>query len=71
MNIIIAGNGKVGSTLARHLTAEGHDITIIDDNEHVLMAGELGIDLMTVEGNCASMNVLLQAGVKEDRKSVV
>ena len=65
MNIIIAGNGKVGSTLARHLTAEGHDITIIDDNEHVLMAGELGIDLMTVEGNCASMNVLLQAGVKE------
>ena len=65
MNIIIAGNGKVGSTLARLLTAEGHDITMIDDDEHVLAAGVTDIDVMTVHGNCASMNVLLQAGVKD------
>ena len=32
MNIIIAGDGKVGSTLTRLLSAEGHDITLIDTN---------------------------------------
>ena len=30
MNIIIAGDGKVGSTLTRQLVAEGHNITVID-----------------------------------------
>ena len=32
MNIIIAGNGKVGSTLTRLLSTEGHDVTLIDKN---------------------------------------
>ena len=36
MNIIIAGDGKVGSMLTRQLSAEGHDITIIDSNARVL-----------------------------------
>ena len=36
MNIIIAGDGKVGSTLTRQLSAEGHDITLIDSNSAVL-----------------------------------
>ena len=36
MNIIIAGNGKVGSTLTKLLSTEGHDVTLIDKNTHVL-----------------------------------
>ena len=36
MNIIIAGNGKVGATLTRLLSAEGHDITLIDTDAQVL-----------------------------------
>ena len=36
MNIIIAGGGKVGQTLARQLSAEGHDLTLIDRNNQVL-----------------------------------
>ena len=64
MNIIIAGNGKVGSTLARHLTDEGHDIIMIDENPHVLADGITDLDIMTVQGNCAAMNVLLKAGVQ-------
>ena len=37
MNIIIAGGGKVGQTLARQLAAEGHDLTVIDQNRpHVI-----------------------------------
>ena len=34
MNIIIVGCGKVGSTLAKQLSKEGHDISIIDINDN-------------------------------------
>ena len=65
MKIIIAGDGKVGSTLVRQLSAEGHDLTLIDV-DRALLETELGRqDVMVVQGNCASMQVLLDAGVKE------
>ena len=65
MNIIIAGNGKVGSTLARQLTAEGHDITLIDSDQRVLEPLMNHLDVMAVQGNCASMEVLLRSGIRE------
>ncbi len=64
MNIIIAGNGKVGETLARLLSAEGHDLTMIDQNSRVIQSTTEQYDVMAVEGNCASMPVLLSAGVQ-------
>ena len=65
MNIIIAGDGKVGSTLTRLLSAEGHDITLIDTNSRVLEASLEQYDVMAIQGNCAAMDILLQAGVRE------
>ena len=65
MNIIIAGDGKVGSMLTRQLSAEGHDITVIDSNSAVLQQSVERYDVISVHGNCASMGVLQQAGVKE------
>lgn len=65
MKIIIAGDGKVGSTLTRELAAEGHDITLIDAKAKVLELSEERYDVMVVQGNCASMAVLAQAGVQE------
>ena len=65
MNIIIAGDGKVGSTLTRMLSAEGHDVTLIDSNARVLDASLERFDVMAVHGNCASMEVLNQAGIQE------
>lgn len=65
MNIIIAGDGKVGSTLTRLLCAEGHDITLIDTNSQVLEQSLERYDVMAVHGNCAAMEILLQAGVKD------
>ena len=65
MNIIIAGDGKVGSTLAQQLSAEGHDITLIDSNQQVLNASLDRFDVIGVHGNGASMPVLLNAGVKD------
>ena len=65
MNIIIAGDGKVGSMLTRQLSAEGHDITVIDSNARVLQSSVEHYDVICVQGNCASMDVLLQAGVRD------
>jgi len=65
MNIIIAGDGKIGATLARQLSAEGYDITLIDSDPQVLNTSVERLDVMAVQGNCASMAVLLQAGVKD------
>lgn len=65
MKIIIAGDGKVGSTLTRELAAEGHDITLIDAKAEVLELSEERYDVMVVQGNCASMETLSQAGVQE------
>ena len=65
MNIIIAGDGKVGSMLTRQLSGEGYDITIIDNNPRVLETSVERYDVIGVHGNCASMGVLLQAGVKD------
>ncbi len=65
MNIIIAGDGKVGSTLARQLARDGYDLTLIDSNFSVLKGSMEDLDVITVHGNCASMSVLLEAGVKD------
>ena len=65
MNIIIAGDGKVGSMLTRQLSGEGYDITVIDNDSRVLESSVERYDVISVHGNCASMGVLLQAGVKD------
>jgi trk system potassium uptake protein TrkA len=64
MNIIIAGIGKVGKVLARQLAAEGHTLTIIDQNTQALESLVVRYDALGVEGNCASMAVLEQADIK-------
>ena len=65
MNIIIAGSGKVGSTLVRLLGAEGHDLTLIDLSQTRLESIVDQHDVMAVGGNCASMGVLKEAGIQD------
>jgi len=64
MNIIIAGDGKVGSMLTRQLSGEGHDVTIIDSDSRVLASSVERYDVIGIHGNCASMEILMEAGVK-------
>ena len=64
MKILIAGNGKLGETLARQLSSEGHDITLMDSDRSVLDTGINRYDVMAIEGNCASMDTLREAGIE-------
>lgn len=63
MRILVVGDGKVGHTLAEHLTREEHDVVIIDCNEDVLQHCEDTLDVLCVRGNGANAKTLIDAGV--------
>jgi len=65
MKIIIAGNGKVGFSLAEQLVREAHDVTIIDLREDSLRRASDMLDIMTVRGNSVSAGVLREAGAEK------
>ncbi len=65
MNIIIVGAGKVGYTLAKYLSMDGDNITIIDNKEAALEHINNNLDVMCVKGNCTSLKVLNEAGISE------
>jgi trk system potassium uptake protein len=64
MNIIIAGDGEVGFHLAKILSGEHHNITIVDPHEELLKLIESQTDLLAVTGDSTSIQILENANVK-------
>ena len=64
MKIIIAGAGEVGFHLAKLLSFESQDITLIDNKKSNLNIAENQLDIKTIEGNSASISVLKEANVE-------
>ena len=62
MKIIIEGAGQVGSHLAKMLSHEGGDITVIDDDEGRLQKLNSTADVATIVGDPSSVKVLRDAG---------
>ncbi|MDE6204841.1 MAG: NAD-binding protein, partial [Duncaniella sp.] len=50
MKIIIAGCGEVGSHLAKLLSREEQDITVIDEDSSKLAVLDSNYNLLTVQG---------------------
>ncbi len=67
MNIIVAGCGKIGSTILQSLVEEGHDVTAIDLNPTVLKEITNIHDVISVCGNCTDCETLKEAGVHDAR----
>lgn len=65
MKIIIVGAGKVGFTLAEHLSLEKHQVSVIDTGEEILTHISNTLDVMCIKGNGAAINTLRDAGVEE------
>jgi len=64
MRILIIGAGEVGTELASKLSREDHDVVIIDKSRETLSKFE-SMDVLTVQGNGASLEVLDSAGIKD------
>lgn len=64
MNIIIAGCGKVGVTLAEQLRAENHEITMVDIDAERLEHTMSQLDIQVISGNTISNRTLKEAGIE-------
>ncbi len=65
MEVIIIGTGKVGYTLAKFLSDEGDNITVIDNNTDALNSIIEKLDVMGIKGNGTSLKVLHEAGISK------
>jgi trk system potassium uptake protein TrkA len=65
MKIIILGAGKIGGTLAEHLTSEANDITIVDDDIKILQALDEKLDVRAIVGHASLPSVLRRAGAED------
>jgi trk system potassium uptake protein TrkA len=64
MHIIIVGCGRVGSELAKILSAEGHDIVIIDKNPNAFKRLGSSFNGITITGIGFDPEILKRAGVE-------
>ena len=65
MNILIAGCGQVGKSLAKQLNEEGHEVTVMDTNYQVVESATAASDVIGFQGDCTSFTAQLEAGVKD------
>ncbi len=63
MRIVVVGEGKVGSTIVKQLSMEGHDVVIIDNDPVILKNASNTMDVFCIEGNGASYAVQQRAEV--------
>ncbi|WP_195955770.1 Trk system potassium transporter TrkA [Clostridium saudiense] len=65
MDVIIIGAGKVGYTLAKFLSKEEDNITVIDNNIDALNSIIEKLDIMGIKGNGTSLKILHEAGISK------
>ncbi|MCM1138632.1 MAG: Trk system potassium transporter TrkA [Duncaniella sp.] len=64
MKIIIAGTGEVGTHLAKLLSREEQDITVVGNNSEKLAMLDANYNLLTCQGSTTSFKALKLAGVE-------
>lgn len=64
MKIIIAGAGEVGFHLAKLLSFESQDITLIDTNRDSLAYADSHLDIRVVRGDATSISILRDSKVQ-------
>jgi len=65
MKILIIGAGQVGFYLCSRLSAEGHEITLIDRNAERLRQAQDRLNVLGINGNGAGAEFLEQGGIAE------
>lgn len=61
MNIFVAGGGRVGFHIARLLSAEKHDVTVIEADSNQIEHIDYNLDVRTIKGNASDVLLLKTA----------
>lgn len=65
MHVVIGGCGRVGSQLAKTLSAEGHDIVVIDKDPRAFNRLGMGFPGRTLSGIVFDRDLLVEAGIRQ------
>lgn len=64
MRVVIVGAGKVGYSIAQYMSKEEHEVIVVENNEERRSIVQNTLDVMTMSGNGASPEVLLDPEVR-------
>jgi len=65
MKVIICGAGQVGWQIARHLSGENNDVTIVDNNPDLVRRATDSLDVQGIAGFASYPDVLARAGARD------
>ncbi|MCB1333542.1 MAG: Trk system potassium transporter TrkA [Roseivivax sp.] len=65
MKVIICGAGQVGWQIARHLSGEANDVTVVDNNPDLVRRATESLDVQGIAGFASYPDVLEQAGARD------
>ena len=65
MDILIAGCGQVGKSLAQQLYEEGHEVTVMDVDGRAVESVTNASDVIGYQGDCTSLTAQVDAGIKD------
>ncbi len=65
MKVIICGAGQVGWQIARHLSGEKNDVTVVDNNPELVRRATDTLDVQGIAGFASYPDVLDQAGARD------
>lgn len=65
MKVIICGAGQVGWQIARHLSGENNDVTVVDNNPELVRRATDTLDVQGVAGFASHPDVLERAGARD------
>jgi trk/ktr system potassium uptake protein len=65
MKVIICGAGQVGWQIARHLSGENNDVTVVDNNPDLVRRATDTLDVQGITGFASYPDVLERAGARD------
>ncbi len=65
MKVIICGAGQVGWQIARHLSGENNDVTVVDNNSELVRRATDALDVQGISGFASYPDILDRAGARD------
>lgn len=65
MKIIICGGGQVGWQIAKHLSGERNDVTVVDNNAELVRQATEVLDVQGITGHASYPDILDRAGARD------